>query len=62
MSSPGHITGYFVGPDGYEAFKRFQQSRRSFATVELPAERVKAISATRMDFRNAHLDDMLDRE
>lgn len=62
VSSHGHITGYFVGPDEYEAFKRFQQSRRSFATVELPEERVKAIGAARMDPRHAHLDNMLDRE
>ena len=35
VSSHGQITGYFVGPDEYEEFKRFRESRRSFATAEL---------------------------
>src|SRR5215469_2771692 len=39
VSSHGQITGYFVGPDEYEGFKRFRESRRSFATVELPEKR-----------------------
>jgi hypothetical protein len=60
VSSHGQITGYFVGPDEYEEFKRFQQSRRSFATVELPEEKVEAIRSSRMDPRHVHLDAMLD--
>jgi hypothetical protein len=60
VSSHGRITGYFVGPDEYEEFRRFQESRRSFATAELPEEKVKAIGASRMDRRHAHLDTMLD--
>jgi hypothetical protein len=59
VSSHGRITGYFVGPDEYEEFKRFQQSRRSFATAELSEEKVKAIGASRMDARHKHLDRML---
>jgi len=62
VSSHGHITGYFVGPDEYEAFRRFRESRRSFATVDLPAEKVRAIAASRMDPRHAHLDALLDPE
>lgn len=60
VSSHGQVTGYFVGPDEYEEFKRFRNSRRSFATAELPEEKVEAIRASRMDKRHAHLDDMLD--
>jgi len=62
VSSHGQITGYFVGPDEYEAFKRFTESRRSFATADLPEEEVKAIAASRMDPRHAHLDALLDHE
>jgi hypothetical protein len=60
VSSHGQITGYFVGPDEYEEFKRFRDSRRSFATVELPEEKVEAIRTSRMDPRHAHLDKLLD--
>jgi hypothetical protein len=62
VSSHGQITGYFVGPDEYEEFKRFRESRRSFATAELSEERVKAIGASRMDKRHRHLDAILDRK
>ena len=62
VSSHGQITGYFVGPDEYEEFKRFRESRRSFATVDLPEAKVKAIGASRMDTRHAHLDALLDRK
>ena len=60
VSSHGQITGYFVGPDEYEEFKRFRESRRSFATAELPEEKVRAIGASRMDARHAPLDTLLD--
>ena len=60
VSSHGQITGYFVGPDEYEEFKRFRESRRSFATAELPEEKIEAIGSSRMDPRHAHLDKMLD--
>jgi hypothetical protein len=60
VSSHGQVTGYFVGPDEYEEFKRFRDSRRSFATAELPEEKVEAIRASRMDERHDHLNTMLD--
>ena len=60
VSSHGQITGYFVGPDEYEEFKRFRESRRSFATVELPEKKVEAIRTSRMDTRHADLDKLLD--
>jgi len=60
VSSHGQITGYFVGPDEYEEFKRFREARRSFATTELPEEKVEAIRSSRMDPRHAHLDRLLD--
>lgn len=39
----GQITGYFVGLDEYEEFRRFRESRRSFTTAELSAESVEAM-------------------
>jgi hypothetical protein len=60
VSSHGSITGYFVGPEEYEEFRRFKQRRRSFATVELPDEKVKAIGRSRMDERHGRLDRLLD--
>jgi len=62
VSSHGQVTGYFIGPDEYEAFIRFRDSRRSFATAELSPEKANAIRASRMDVRHAPLDDMLDDE
>ena len=58
VSSHGQITGYFIGPDEYEEFRRFRESRRSFATVELPEQKTEAIRASDMD--SAHLDKLLD--
>jgi hypothetical protein len=60
VSSHGQITGYFVSPEEYEEFKRFRESRRSFATADFPDEKVEAIRTSRMDPRHAHLDKLLD--
>jgi len=60
VSSHGSITGYFVAPHEYEEFRRFKQHRRSFATAELPDDKIKAIAASRMDSRHAHLDALLE--
>ena len=60
VTSHGRTTGYFIAAEDYEAFKRFKGSRRSFATVDLPEEKARAISSSRMDERHAHLDTMLD--
>jgi len=60
VTSHGRTTGYFIAAEDYEAFKRFKDSRRGFATLELPEEKANAISASRMDARHAHLDAMLD--
>ena len=62
VSSHGQITGYFVGPDEYEEFKRFRDSRRSFATADLSGAKVEAIAASRMDPRHNHLDALLDEK
>jgi hypothetical protein len=59
VSSHGRITGYFIRPDEYEDFVRFKAQRRSFATIELPEEKIKAIEAARMDRRHDHLNDLL---
>jgi len=42
--------------------RRFRDSRRSFATAELPEEKVKAIGSSRMNRRHRHLDAILDRK
>ena len=60
VSSHGQITGYFIGPDEYEEFKRFRDSRRNFATAELPEEKFEAIRGSHMDPRHAPLDKLLD--
>ena len=60
VSSHGQVTGYFVGPDDYEAFQRFREQRRTFATQALPDEKITAIAGSRMDPRHAHLDALLD--
>jgi hypothetical protein len=60
VTSHGRTTGYFIAAADYEAFKSYRDSRRSFATVDLPEEEANAISASRMDPRHAHLDAMLD--
>jgi hypothetical protein len=60
VTSHGRTTGYFIAAADYEAFKRFRDSRSSFATVDLPEEEANAISASRMDPRHVHLDAMLD--
>jgi hypothetical protein len=49
-----------ISAGDYEAFNRFKDTRKSFATVELTEEKASAISASRMDARHAHLDTMLD--
>jgi len=43
-----------------EEHRRFKQRRRSFATAELPDEKVRAIGGSRMDERHAYLDAMLE--
>jgi prevent-host-death family protein len=60
VTSHGRTTGYFVAAADYEAFKRFRETRRSFATVELPEDKADAIRASTMDPRHGHLDAMLD--
>lgn len=62
VSSHGRISGYFLSPDEYEAFRRFQESRHSFATKDLPPEKVAAIASGRMDPRHEHLNKLLDEE
>jgi len=41
--------------------RKLEQRRRTFATAELPDERVQAIGASRMDERHVHLDAMLEQ-
>ncbi|HMK89249.1 MAG TPA: type II toxin-antitoxin system Phd/YefM family antitoxin [Methylocystis sp.] len=62
VTSHGTIAGYFVPPEEYEELERYRAQRRSFATRDLPAEKVREIAATRMDPRHDHLDALLDPE
>ncbi len=62
VSSHGQITGYFVPADEFEEFERFRAQRHSFATADLSAETVAAISGTKMDPRHDHLNALLDPE
>jgi hypothetical protein len=49
-----------VSPDEYEEFKRFRESRRTFATAALSEQSVERIRASHMDVRHARLDKLLD--
>jgi hypothetical protein len=60
VSSHGKIAGYFVAADEYEDFLRYKARRRSFATAELPPQKVKAIAKTRMHPRHRKLNALLD--
>lgn len=62
VSSHGQITGYFVPPEEYEAFVRYKEQRRSFATTDLTEAEVEAIAKVRMDPRHDHLDKLLDEK
>jgi hypothetical protein len=62
VSSHGNITGYFVPADEYEEFARFRAQRRSFASVDLADEKIRAISETRMDPRHEYLNALLDSD
>ena len=62
VSSHGSITGYFIAPDEYEAFQRYKQRRRSFATAELSDDKLQKIANTSMDARHAALDAILESE
>lgn len=60
VTSHGRTTGYFIASEDYESYRRFTESRRSFATVELSEEKARAIGASRMDPRHDHLNALLD--
>lgn len=62
VSSHGQITGYFVGPAEYEAFLRFQETHRTFATRDLSEDKVREIAQSRMDPRHDHLNALLDQK
>jgi hypothetical protein len=59
VSSHGKIAGYFIAADEYEDFVRYKAQRRSFATADLPTEKVKAVAKTRMHPRHKRLNAMM---
>jgi hypothetical protein len=62
VSSHGQITGYFIGPDEYEAFQRYKYRPRSVRTVDLSDEEMQRILESRMDPRHDHLNSLLDED
>jgi hypothetical protein len=56
ISSRGRIAGYFVSARQYDSFIARQ---RSFATADLPEEKIHAIAAARMDNRHEQLNALL---
>jgi len=62
VTSHGHVTGYFVPAEEYQEFMHFKAHRRSFATVDLSEDKVRAIAKARMDRRHDHLNSLLDRK
>ena len=62
VSSHGQIAGYFVAAHEYEELLKLKDNRRSFATADLSAEEVEAITSTRMDPRHDHLNKLFDSE
>ena len=62
VSNHGHVTGHFITAEEYEAFKRYEGSLPSFATVDLSDDDADAIAASRMDLRHDHLNALLDEE
>jgi hypothetical protein len=56
VSRHGRITGYFVGPDEYEEFKRFHESRRGSPSAEPPETQAEAIHASGTDTRYTDID------
>ena len=60
VTSHGRTTGYFIGAEDYEAFRRIMGNRRTFATADLPEDKANAVSAARMDPRHDHLNALLD--
>lgn len=62
VSSHGKIAGYFIAADEYEDYLRYKSQRHSFATAELPMEKVEAIARTRMHPRHKKLNALLGRK
>ena len=62
VSSHGKIAGYFIAADEFEDYLRYKSQRRSFATAELPTEKVEAIAKTRMHPRHKNLNALLARK
>ncbi len=62
VSSHGQITGYFVGPDEYEEFKRFREKSPQLRHRETsPRRKSKPDPGPRAWIaRHAHLDKLLD--
>ena len=60
VSSNKQIAGYLVDDHEYKNLLRSKDNRRSFATIDLSEEEVKAITSTRMNPHHEHLNELLD--
>lgn len=60
VSSNGTLAGYFVGSQEYEELQKLRAMRRRFLTAELSDAEVEQITATRMDPRHDHLNNLID--
>ncbi len=63
VTSHGRATGYFVSAVEFEELQRYKAlARQSFATADLPADKMQAIAATRMAPEHDHLDALLEEK
>lgn len=61
VTSHDRVTGYFVSARDFEEYQRLKaHAGRAVWAEELDADTLKALAASRMDARHAHLDKLLD--
>jgi hypothetical protein len=66
VTSHGTVTGYFIRPEEYEAFRRYQASRQGVDTAalaeDLGEEEIGAIAGSPADARQDPLSALLDAD
>ncbi|MFZ2872218.1 hypothetical protein [Zavarzinia sp.] len=63
VTSHGRAAGYFMSAVEFEELQRYKAlAGHSFATADLPSEKVEAIAAGRMSSEHDHLDALLEAE
>src|SRR5262249_7865775 len=56
----GQVVGDLVAGHECKGLLRLQDNRRSFATIDLSEEEVRAITSSRMNLHHEHLNELLD--